>query len=669
MANTAKDRIEQLSNELEAHNHRYYVLDAPTISDRGFDELLKELESLETEHPEFADENSPTKRVGGSVSKSFPTVAHKFPMLSLSNSYSLEEIEEFDRRVKKLVEGNVQYTLELKYDGVAISLSYENGALLRGVTRGDGSKGDEVTNNVRTIKSIPLRLSGSDIPAEFEIRGEIFYTAKAFEKLNAQRAEEGEDLYANPRNTASGTLKLQDSAEVARRGLDCFLYSFNGNSPLTGSQFGDLEKMREWGFKTPEPKRRFIERVGDIDGIKSFIDHWDKERHNIEMEIDGVVIKVDDVNMQQELGFTAKSPRWAIAYKFQAEQAVTKLNSISYQVGRTGAITPVANLEPVLLAGTTVKRASLHNKDQIELLGLKVGDNVLVEKGGEIIPKVVAVESSPDDAQVVDFPTVCPECGTALLRKEGEAQHFCPNENACPPQITGKMEHFIARRAMDIDGMGAETIEQLFAAGLIQNIGDLYALNAEQLLPLERMAEKSVQKLLAGIEASKQVPFERLLFALGIRYVGETVAKKLARHFKNIDGLAAASMEELTTVDEIGERIAESVVAYFADERNAVLVKRLKDFGLQTQLSAEQTEGRTDKLAGKTFVVSGVFTNFSRDELKAAIEKNGGKVSGSISGKTTFMVAGENMGPSKRTKAEGLGVAIISEEEFAELLR
>lgn len=664
MSADKKQRIKQLTHELEEHNHRYYILDAPTISDQEFDMLLKELEQLETEHPEWADPNSPTKRVGGDITKDFPTVAHKYPMLSLSNTYSIEEVEEFANRVKKADIGDAEFTLELKYDGVAISLTYENGALVRGVTRGDGSKGDEVTNNVRTIKSIPLRLPTTDAPPIFEIRGEIFFTRKAFDKLNRQRAEEGEDLYANPRNTASGTLKLQDSAEVARRGLECFLYSFNSDNPLTGGQYGDLIKLREWGFKTPDPSKKYIEKAKDLDGIKTFIDHWDKARHDLEMEIDGVVIKVDNVTQQNALGFTAKSPRWAVAYKFQAEQAVTKLNSISYQVGRTGAITPVANLEPILLAGTTVKRASLHNKDQIELLGLKVNDNVVVEKGGEIIPKIVAVDTSPNDAKQVQFPETCPECGTPLIRKEGEAQHFCPNENACPPQITGKMEHFIARRAMDIDGMGAETIEQLFAAGLIKNIGDLYELRSDQLLPLERMAEKSVNKLLDGIAASKQIPFERVLFALGIRYVGETVAKKLARHFKDIDAMANASMEELTAVDEIGDRIAESVQQYFADEGNVALVLRLKAHGLQMAMDEKELEGASDKLNGKVFVVSGVFAQFSRDELKAEIERNGGKVSGSISGKTSFVVAGENMGPSKRTKAEGFGVPIISEEDF-----
>lgn len=667
MSTDIQQRIDQLSEELEAHNHRYYVLSAPSISDREYDVLLKELETLEAQHPKFADPNSPTKRVGGDITKNFPTVAHKFPMLSLSNSYSIEEIEEFDARVKKLIEGDVQYTLELKYDGVAISLTYDNGALLRGVTRGDGSKGDEVTNNVRTIKSIPLKLN-ADVPTFFEIRGEIFFTSDSFATLNAQRAEEGEDLYANPRNTASGTLKLQDSAEVARRTLECFLYSYKSDEPFTGSQFNDLEQLSQWGFKTPDPKRRFIERVNDIEGIKAFIDHWDKERHNIEMEIDGVVIKVDDVQMQEELGYTAKSPRWAVAYKFQAEQAVTKLNNIRYQVGRTGAITPVANLEPVLLAGTTVKRATLHNSDQIEKLGIKVGDNVIVEKGGEIIPKVISVDSSPIGAETIIFPKVCPECGTELVRKEGEAQHFCPNESGCPPQIKGKMDHFIARRAMDIDGMGPETIELLYDTGLLRNIGDLYDLNSAQLLPLERMAEKSVENLLAGIEASKQVPFERLLFALGIRYVGETVAKKLARYFKNIDALASAGMEELIAVDEIGERIAESVIEFFGQEKNKDLVQRLKEHGLQTALNEVELEGTSDKLNGQIFVVSGVFSKFSRDELKAEIEKNGGKVSGSISGKTSFVVAGENMGPSKRTKAEGLDVAIISEDDFIDMI-
>ncbi len=667
----AKERIAQLTTELNAHNHNYYVLSSPTISDYDFDMLLEELMRLEEQFPEFADGNSPTKRVGGDVTKNFETVQHKYPMLSLSNSYSKEEIIDFEARVHKLLEEEVEYTCELKYDGVAIGLTYVNGQLQRAVTRGDGTQGDDVTTNVKTIKSIPLQLTGAGYPEEFEIRGEIFLPRSEFDKINKEKEAAGEPPLANPRNSASGTLKMQDSAVVASRGLDCFLYSILGENLSLGTQYENLIKAAEWGFKAPMPDKKYIAKCKNIEEIMSFIDYWDNARHDLDFDIDGIVIKVNSYDRQQRLGFTAKSPRWAIAYKFKAEQAVTVLNKITYQVGRTGAITPVANLEPVLLAGTTVKRASLHNADQIEKLDVREGDTVYVEKGGEIIPKIVGVEVAkrPSNTPVTSYITACPECDTALERKEGEAQHYCPNEYGCPPQIKGKMEHYIGRKAMDIDGLGAETIDQLFEEGLITNIADLYELTADQLLPLERMAEKSVTNLLNGIEASKNIPFQRVLFALGIRYVGETVAKKLAKHFKNMDALLAADMEELVAVDEIGDKIAESILQHFEDQRNLDLYHRLKDKGLNFELSEEETAGASDRLAGYTFVVSGVFHQFSRDELKAAIEQNGGKNVGSVSSKTSYIVAGENMGPSKLAKAEKLGITIISEEDFIGMIQ
>ncbi|MBL0035915.1 MAG: NAD-dependent DNA ligase LigA [Flavobacteriales bacterium] len=664
----ATDRITTLRQELELHNHRYYVLAEPMISDQQFDVMLKELEQLEAEHPELADANSPTQRVGGDITKSFVTVVHKYPMLSLSNSYSREEVAEFVARAEKEV-GRTTYVMELKYDGVAISLSYLNGELVRGVTRGDGEKGDDITANVRTVRSIPLKLRG-DFPKELEARGEILFMRAQFDKLNAERARNGEELYANPRNTAAGSLKQQDPKDVAKRGLDNFIYTLQGEHLPSRSHYENIQAAHRWGFKTPDPKRRFIERADSVEGIMAFIDHWDKARHQLEMDIDGVVVKVDDRNVQEELGLTAKSPRWAIAYKFQAEQAVTRLNGVGYQVGRTGAITPVAELEPVLLAGTTVKRASLHNADQIAKLDLHIGDFVKVEKGGEIIPKIVGVELARRvaDAAPVVFPENCPECNTALVRYEGEAQHYCPNEHACPPQITGRIEHFVGRKMMAIDGLGGETVVELVRAGLIHNVADLYDLKKEQLLDLGKgWGEKSASQVIDGIAASKAIPFEQVLFALGIRHVGETVAKKIARSVGSIDKLISMGKEELTGIDEVGGVIAQSILDFFAVEGNRSIVERLRETGLCFQGEAQQGPV-SDLLAGKSIVVSGVFLNFSRDGIKASIESHGGKVSGSISKKTSFVLAGADMGPAKRTKAEELGVPVIDEEEYRRMI-
>lgn len=666
--NQAKARIDQLTKELRIHNYKYYVEAAPAISDYDFDQLLNELQQLETEYPELADENSPTKRVGGEITKDFPVVVHKYPMLSLSNSYSKEEIEEFEARVRKMIEGDIEYVCELKYDGVAIGITYEQGKFVRAVTRGDGTKGDDISNNVRTIRTIPLELKG-DYPEELEIRGEIFFPKDNFDRMNELRASAGEQLFANPRNSAAGTLKSQDSKVVAERGLDCFLYSLHSDQLPGDNHYDNVVAAGSWGFKVPE-QQKMIRVCKNIDQIFEFINEWEEKRNGLNFEIDGIVIKVNHYAQHDVLGFTAKSPRWAIAYKYKAEEVTTRLNSISYQVGRTGAVTPVANLDPVLLAGTVVKRASLHNADQIEKLDLHYEDVVYVEKGGEIIPKVTKVDTSQRKAssQSVEFIEECPECGTRLEREEGEAQHFCPNTLGCRPQITGKIQHFIARKAMDIDGLGDETIEQLFAEGLVKDITDLYVLQRDELLELERMGEKSVDNLLRGIEASKQIPFPRVLFALGIRFVGETVAKKLAREFKTLDALSAADMEALVAVDEIGDRIAESVLDFFADDRNKEIVERLRVAGVQLAMSEEEQSAGSDTLTGLTFVVSGVFETFSRDELKASIEANGGKVSGSISGKTSYLVAGDKMGPSKRQKAESLGVKIIDESGYREMI-
>ncbi len=660
-----ESQINQLRDELREHNHNYYVLDDPTISDFEFDIKLKELQALEAAHPEFYDSSSPTLRVGGEVTKNFETVKHTFRMYSLDNSYSKEDLEDWEKRIEKLVDGAIEFTCELKYDGASISLTYENGILIRAVTRGDGFQGDNVTPNVKTIRSVPLRLKG-DYPPHFEIRGEIVLPFAGFQRMNEERIEAGEEPYRNPRNTASGSLKLQDSSEVSKRPLECLLYSIKGERLGIATQFESLEKARQWGFKVPEAAKI----VKSIEEVLEFINYWDSRRHDLPYETDGVVIKVNDLQQQEELGYTAKAPRWAMAYKFKAEQAATLLKKITYQVGRTGAITPVANLEPVALAGTVVKRASLHNADQIAKLDIREGDTVLVEKGGEIIPKIVGVEFSSrhEKSNPTTYITTCPECHTELIRNEGEAQHYCPNTKGCPPQIIGRIQHYISRKAMDIEGLGGETVALLVKNGLIKNYADLYQLVVDELIPLERLAQKSAENLVKGINLSKEIPFERVLFALGIRYVGETVAKKLAKHFKSIDALMLASEEELVLVDEIGERIARSVVHFFTEEENRVTIQRLKDHGVQLKISDEQLADQTDILLGKSFVVSGVFTKVSRIELKKLIEDNGGKVSSSISGKTSFVVAGDNMGPSKRTKAEGLGIPIISEDDFLQMI-
>jgi len=661
----AQERIKQLIAVINQHNYNYYALSNPTISDYDFDMLLEELQQLESEFPQFADEHSPTKRVGGAITKNFDTVKHKYPMLSLSNSYSKEEIADFENRIKKLVDGDIEYVCELKYDGVAIGITYKNGKLDRAITRGDGVQGDDITENVKTIRSIPLQLKG-DFPDEFEIRGEVFMPHKVFEQLNKEKEEIGEQLYANARNTASGTLKMQDSAVVAQRKLDSYLYFVMGENLPFVTHFEAIEKAKEWGFKVPLSEKKFITKCNSVDDIFEFINYWDKARHELDFDIDGVVIKVNNYDKQQELGMTAKSPKWAIAYKFKAERVKTKLLEITYQVGRTGAITPVANLQPVQLAGTTVKRASLHNADQIEKLDIRINDTVFVEKGGEIIPKIVGIEATQRDifSEPVTYITHCPECNTALIRTEGDAKHFCPNEWGCPPQIKGKISHFISRKAMNIDGLGEETIDLLVDKNLIKNSADLYELTFEQLVALEGFKEKKVQNILDGLVESKQVPFERVLFAVGIRYVGETVAKKLAKHFKNIENIAHATIEELIVADEIGDKIAESIVQFFATPTNKELVDRLQQKGLNFSLSEEQLLATSTKLEGLTFVVSGVFSLFSRDELKNTIEQNGGKVAGSISKKTNYIVAGENMGPSKLQKAQELGVKIIDENEF-----
>ncbi|WP_299097816.1 NAD-dependent DNA ligase LigA [uncultured Winogradskyella sp.] len=661
-----QQKIQSLRDELRQHNYNYYILDNPTISDYEFDMKLKELQALEEAHPEFYDENSPTKRVGGTITKNFNTVVHDFRMYSLDNSYSKEDLMDWEKRIKKMVDGDVQYTCELKYDGASMNLTYENGKLVRAVTRGDGVQGDEVTANVKTINTVPLQLKG-DYPERFDIRGEIILPIEGFLKMNEERIANDEEPYRNPRNTASGSLKLQDSSEVAKRPLECLLYSIKGNNLNISTQFEGLEKAREWGFKVPQEAKL----VNSIDEVLEYVNFWDEHRHNLPYEIDGVVVKVNSLYQQDELGFTAKAPRWAMAYKFKAEQVSTRLNEITYQVGRTGAITPVANLEPVQLAGTIVKRASLHNADQIEKLDIREGDEVFVEKGGEIIPKIVAVDLAkrPVDSQVTTYVSHCPECQTKLVRPEGEAKHYCPNYNGCPPQIVGRIQHYISRKAMDIEGLGGETVALLVKEGLITNYADLYELTVEQVIPLERMAEKSAENLVKGIEASKQIPFERVLFALGIRYVGETVAKKLAKHYKSIDALMFASVLDLVTVDEIGERIAESVVEFFSSEENKVMVERLKGYGVQLEISADKLANQTEKLKGQTFVVSGVFESISRNDLKKLIEDNGGKVSSSISSKTSYVVAGDKMGPSKRTKAESLGITILSEEEFLQFLK
>lgn len=667
---SAQARILALRKDLEQHNHQYYILDSPEISDYEFDQMLAELQKLEEEYPQFNDPNSPTKRVGGDITKDFPTKEHKYPMLSLSNTYSREELEEYIQRIQKLIpEEEIDFVCELKYDGAAISIRYENGELIQALTRGDGSKGDEITNNIKTIATVPLRLRGDNYPEEFEIRGEVFMPLAGFASLNQSRIEEGLEAFANPRNSASGTLKMQDSKLVAERPLDCLLYYVMLDQRLFSNHYEAVLATADWGFKIPSPAKRYIEKAKDAEGIFNFINYWDQERHKLPFEIDGIVIKVNDYRLQDRLGFTAKSPRWAIAYKFKAEQQETILESITYQVGRTGAITPVANLQAVSLAGTTVKRASLHNADQIAKLDLRIGDSVYVEKGGEIIPKVVGVnfEKRAAETPAFHYTETCPECDTPLRREEGEALHYCPNELGCPPQISGRIQHFISRKAMDIEGMGGETVEQFVQAGLIKDAADLYHLQKEDLLPLDRMAEKSAQNIVDGIAASKEIPFERVLFSLGIRYVGETVAKKLARHFETLEKLKAANLEDLLNVNEIGERIAQSLLAYFQDERHQAMLQRLEAVPLQFEI--EKQAGASKKLEGKTIVISGSFERFSRNEIKALIELHGGKNTGSVSAKTSLIIAGEGMGPSKRKKAEDLGITIIDENEFDQLIQ
>ncbi len=658
---TVQEQIAQLRNELKQHNYNYYVLDNATISDYEFDTKLKALQALEAKHPEFFDASSPTQRVGGEITKNFETIVHEHRMYSLDNSYSKEDLLDWENRIKKLIDGPVQYTCELKYDGASISISYENGKLLQAVTRGDGFQGDNVTANIKTIKSVPLQLKGN-YPKRFDIRGEIILPIEGFNKMNEARIEIGEEPYRNPRNTASGSLKLQDSAEVAKRPLECLLYGIVGANLGITTQFESLEYARKWGFKVPT----VASLANSINEVLDFIAYWDKQRHDLPYETDGVVIKVNSIQQQEELGYTAKAPRWAMAYKFKAEQVATRLDSISYQVGRTGAITPVANLEPVQLAGTTVKRASLHNADQIEKLDIREGDTVFVEKGGEIIPKILGVDLNkrPLNSQPTQYILSCPECHTPLVREPGEAQHYCPNYNGCKPQIIGRIQHYISRKAMDIEGLGGETVALLVNEGLIKNYADLYTLTREQIIPLERMAEKSADNLIQGIEASKAIPFERVLYALGIRYVGETVAKKLVKHYKDIHAISQASEEALIQVDEIGKKIAESVTAFFSSDENISIINKLNAFGVQLKMSAEQLEGQTDILKGLSIVVTGVFKSISRNELKKIIEDNGGKVSSSISSKTSFIVAGDNMGPSKKQKAETLSIKIISEAEF-----
>ncbi len=654
------ERIDFLRKELAEHNHSYYVLDTSIISDFEFDKLLQELVKLEDENPEFFDSTSPTQRVGGGVIDGFKTVAHKYRMLSLGNTYSEEDLHDFDTRSHKLTDQEIEYVCELKYDGVSISLTYENGDLTQALTRGDGTQGDDVTENIRTIKSIPLKLKG-DYPANFEIRGEIFIPIKGLEKMNKLRNEEGLEPYKNPRNTASGSLKLLDANEVSKRPLDCYLYYVIGEDLPSTNHYENLQKARDWGFKIPNE----IEKHSNIENVLKFINKWDEDRHGLPYEIDGIVIKVNDINLREEMGFTAKSPRWAISYKFKAEQVTTILNKITYQVGRTGAITPVANLEPVKLAGTTVKRASLHNADQIAKLDIREGDKVYVEKGGEIIPKVVGVELKDRDlfSQSTEYITNCPSCNTELVRKEGDAKHYCPNAESCPTQIKGKFEHFISRKAMDIDGLGGETIELLINEGLIKEISDLYHLKKEDLLPLDRMAEKSVENLFIGVGKSKLIPFERVLFGLGVRFVGETVAKVLAKHFKTIDNIIDTDIETLISVDEIGDKIAGSVVNYFSIEENLKLINNLKESGLQFVSTIEDTT-KSSNLNGMKIVVSGVFNQNSRAEYKKMIEDHGGKNVSSISKNTTFVLAGENMGPSKKQKAEDLKIPLVNEDEF-----
>lgn len=659
-------RIESLRKELEDYNYQYYVLSDPTVSDYEFDMKLKELEKLEAENPAFFDPNSPTQRVGSDINQEFVQVKHLYPMLSLANSYSEPELTEFDNRIRRQINEPYDFACELKYDGTSISLTYENGSLVRAVTRGDGEKGDDVTLNVRTIRSIPLRLKGTGYPEKFEIRGEVLLPFDVFTELNKVREESGELPFANPRNAAAGTLKMQNSAEVAKRRLDAYFYYLLGENLPDDGHYENLSHAAKWGFKISE----HMKKCTDIKEVIEFIHYWDTERFNLPVATDGIVIKINSKRLQNNLGFTAKSPRWAIAYKFKAEQVSTTLESVSFQVGRTGTVTPVANLTPILLAGTVVKRASLHNADIINKLDLHLQDVVFVEKGGEIIPKIVEVNDSLRHpmAEKVRFIKFCPECGTELIRREGEAAHYCPNETGCPPQIRGKIIHFISRKAMDIDGLGEETIELLYHEKLVANSADLYDLSAGQLIPLERMGAKSADRILKSLEESKKIPFERVLYALGIRFVGETVAKKMARKLNSIERIRQATFDELVSIDEIGDKIAESVINYFKDEKNLEMIERLKRAGLQFELDPAIISARSNKLEGKNIVISGTFEKYSRDELKAMIEKHGGKNVGSISKSTSYLLGGNNIGPSKLEKVNKLGVPIISEEDFLKLI-
>ncbi len=670
MANEIQRKIEQLTEELNHYNYEYYVLANSLISDYDFDHKLKELEKLENEYPQYKLVNSPTSRIGGDITRKFETVVHTWPMLSLSNTYNESELRDFDKRVRKVVGDELQYVCELKFDGLSISLTYEGGQLQRAVTRGDGYQGEDVTTNVKTIQRVPQVLKGSDYPDIFEIRGEIFMHKTAFEKLNAKREKEGKQTYANPRNFAAGTIKLQDSSEVAKRPLDCFLYFLYSDNRLERfeTHWNSIQAIQQWGFHVSEHTKL----CNTIEEILDFVHYWDEARHDLSYEIDGIVIKVNDYRFQEELGFTAKSPRWAISYKFQAEKAVTRLDKVTYQVGRTGAVTPVANLEPIVLAGTTVKRASLHNANEILRLDLHEKDYVYVEKGGEIIPKIVEIDTyrREKDAQPIQYPTHCPECGTKLIREEGEAVHYCPNDTGCKPQIVGGMQHFVGRKMMDIEGLGNETIETFYSLGYLNKLSDIYCLkdHALELKKLERFGEKSISNMIKGIEASKQIPFEKLLFALGIRYVGETVAKKIAIHFKNIDNLMDASKEQLLEVSDVGERIAESVYDYFKNEEHISEIQKLRNAGLQFEIKPEEKQ-ESQKLEGKSFVISGVFKNYSRKELSDTIEQNGGRLLSAISGKLDYLVAGDKMGPSKRIKAAELDIPILSENDFEKMLK
>ena len=666
--NEIKEKIEHLRQELNEHNYNYYVLNAPVISDREFDRMMEELQQLEKEYPQYSDPNSPTQRVGNDINKAFTQVKHKYPMLSLGNTYTIDEVASFYDRVRSGLNEDFRIVGELKYDGTSISLTYRHGKLLRAVTRGDGVQGDDVTENVKTIRSIPLQLRGTGYPDEFEIRGEILMPWTVFEQLNEEREREEETLFANPRNAASGTLKLQNSAIVASRNLDAYLYYLLGEDLPSDDHYENLQIARSWGFKISDA----MQVCHSLEEMKAFIDYWDVNRKNLPVATDGIVFKVASLRQQKNLGYTAKSPRWAMAYKFQAEQALTRLNSVSYQVGRTGTVTPVANLDPVQLSGTVVKRASLHNDDIIQSLDLHIGDMVFVEKGGEIIPKITGVDFDARGLLIgekVTFIKQCPECGTPLVRYEGEAAHYCPNEMGCPPQIKGRIEHYISRRAMDIDGLGPETIDLFYRLGMVRTVADLYSLNESEIASLERLGEKSARNIIEAVDRSLQVPFERVLFALGIRFVGETVAKKLANSFVSIEALEAATLDDLVDVDEIGPRIAQSVRAYFENEQNRNLIKRLKEAGVQMRISEDRLSGFTDKLDGATIVISGTFTHHSRDEYRQMIEQHGGKNTGSVSAKTTYLLAGENMGPAKLEKARKLGIKIISEEDFLQMIQ